>query len=80
MLGREGASSGVSRTRRAATKRRSLALAAAHARTCETGIFKRPVRGESQKEENNGLESAQLNGIPEQPGWTEIYVVPVSGT
>ncbi len=31
---------GVSRIRRTATKRRSLALAAAHAGTCDTGLFK----------------------------------------
>jgi hypothetical protein len=77
---REGAALGVSRIRRTATKRRSLALAAAHAGTCKTGIFKRPVRkGTKQKEENEKLESMHLNCATEQPCWTDVTLGRYSG-
>src|SRR6266446_10440627 len=74
---REGAALGVSRIRRTATQRRSLALAASHAGTCDTGIFKRPVRGGSA-ERNDELKSLNLNCATEQHGWTEIYAVHLS--
>jgi hypothetical protein len=71
---------GVSRIRRTATKRRSLALAASHAGTCETGVFKRPVRRGIRRRKKTKDWSHSSEQRTEQPGWTEVYAVPVSGS
>ena len=72
---------GVSRIRRTATKRRSLALAATHARTCDTGSLERPVRGElKSRKKTADRESPHLHCATQQPGWKQVYAVPVCGS
>jgi hypothetical protein len=66
---REGAALGVSRIRRTETKRRSLALAASHAGTCETGIFKRHwMKGSLERERERLTRVRTLNCAASQTG------------